>query len=415
MKFIKTYDSGLKVVAENMPHLYTVSFGVYVNVGSSFENENQNGYCHLIEHMNFKGTKTRTALEIMEQMENLGAQVNAYTTKDSTCFYFKCFEDDFELCAEMLADMYFNSTFNEKELEAEKRVVIEEIAEIEDLHDEKCFELASQAIFADQKLGMPIGGTEENVSKATRQHLLDFKNKYYCAQNTIISVAGKVDQEKLDAIIKKYFESNFVNNQGQYYFEQATDYSSKFLYKICDSEQSHLCYAYPTFPSMHENTPQTAVLSYILGGGMTSRLFQSVREKHGLAYSVYAFRSAYRNAGYLQIYAAINSENVLKTNKLIKKEINLLLKDGVTQQELDRAKAQLIKSFYMSLEGNNGVMPINGRRLLKTGQLIDVEHEVNLIKAITVDDVNKLAQEIFTQNYALAYVGKSFEGIDSLK
>lgn len=148
---------------------------------------------------------------------------------------------------------------------------------------------------------------------------------------------------------------------------------------------------------------------------MTSRLFQSVREKHGLAYSVYAFRSAYRNAGYLQIYAAINSENVLKTNKLIKEEINLLLKDGVTQQELDRAKAQLIKSFYMSLEGNNGVMPINGRRLLKTGQLIDVEHEVNLIKAITVDDVNKLAQEIFTQNYALAYVGKSFEGIDSLK
>ena len=295
MDFYKQYPSGLRLVAKQMDNFYTVSFGVFVGVGCVNENEATNGYSHFIEHLLFKGTQKRTCLQISEEIDDIGANINAYTSKDSTCFYTKSSADDLEKCMDVLSDMYFNASIPEDELEREKGVVIEEIKMCEDTPDDVSQDLISHALFYEQSLGQTILGSIDNIKYSDRHSILNFKNKHYIPSSTVISVCGKVDLDQLDKLVEKYFEQCCDKSVQLPEAEPQVQYTSKFLHSFKKIEQSHLQLAWGGYSLKDGERCANNMLASILGGGLSSRLNQVIREQNGLAYSVYAYPSYYTN------------------------------------------------------------------------------------------------------------------------
>lgn len=405
MDFYKQYPSGLRLVAKQLDHLYTVTVGVFVDVGSVKETAENNGYSHFIEHLLFKGTAKRTSLQISETIDDIGATINAYTAKDNTCFYTKSAADDLETCVDVLSDMYFNAAFPEPELERERGVVLEEINMCEDTPDDVCSDLAAKALFDGQSLGQTILGNPENIKYSDRHSIQNFKNKYYIPTATVVSVCGKFDFEKLDKLIERYFEYNCNRDGLSCVPEPDVKYTSQAYSSVKPISQSHLQLAWGGYPIKSPETHANSMLASILGGGMTSRLYQSVREKNGLAYSVYAYPSTYLKAGSFEIYVGMSPENAVKTCRLIKKEINGIVNDGVTERELSRAKTQAVNALYMAVENPMTLMRLYGRSLLKYGELFNVDKDVERYRAVTLDSINGVARRVLTQQFAASYVG----------
>ncbi len=412
MEFSKTYKSGLRLTAKQIPSLYTVSFGIFVDVGSSREEPSCNGYSHFIEHLMFKGTEKRSASSISEEMDDIGANLNAFTSKDVTCYYTKSASANLAQCVDLLSDMYFNASFPEEEIEREKNVVIEEIMMGEDVPDDVSQDLIAQAVFYKQKMGQTIVGTVENIRNSDRHSILEFKKKYYSAENTVISVAGNFLWDELDALVTEYFENCFSDVCGENAAEDKTVYTSEFLYKFKEGEQVHLELAAGTCSLSDKRRYAVSLMTNILGGGMSSRLFQTVREKNGLAYSVYAFPSFYRNCGYLEIYCGINPENTVKVSDLLQRQIAEFAEKGVTDKELARAKAQAVNGIYMGMENSLTVMRLFGQAMLKTGAVYSVEDNIERYGAVNAAEVNNLAKEIFSQKFASSYVGRESKNFD---
>lgn len=418
MEFFKTYKSGLRVVAKQIPNSFTVSLGVYVNVGSVREEKQENGYSHFIEHLLFKGTERRNAQQISEEMDDIGANLNAFTSKDNTCFYTKSASGDLEKCIDLLSDMYFNAKFDADELNKEKNVVLEEIAMNDDRPEDVCQDLIAEAIYSGQKLGQTILGTAQNIEYSDRHSILDFKNKYYIAENTVVSVAGNFDETKLDKLIEKYFEPNFGGSANTIEDEEKPEFSSKFLHQFKDVEQSHISLAFAGMPMGAKNSAPYFMMSGILGGGMSSRLFQSIREQHGLAYSVYSYPSAYKNSGFMEIYCGTNPENLNKVQKVLSETVQKFVDGGISETELKRAKAQSINGLYMSMEDSLNVMMAYGRRMLKLNQRLNLDERIANYQKVTVEDVNNAIRNTFSCDFASCYVGsenKYFDLISKLK
>ena len=413
MQYCKTYKSGLRLVAYKMPSLFTVSFGVYVNVGSIREDESTNGYAHFIEHMQFKGTKRFNAAQISEVMDDIGANMNAFTATDGTCYYTKSASSDLEKCVDLLSDMYFNSVFDETELEREKKVVIEEIQMGNDSPDDVCTNLIFEACYNGQKLGQTIIGPARNIEYCDRHSILNFKKKYYTASNTVISVAGNFDEDNLDKLIEKYFEPYFDNNTDSVEEEEKSVHTSLFLHKFKDIEQSHVELAFDSVALLPEtDRTVSGLMNNILGGGLSSRLFQTIREKHGLAYSVGSSQSIYKNSGFLSIYCATNPKKLNKLYQLLQEELQKFVDEGVTEKELARSKAQLINGLYMSMEDSMAIMRSFGRYLIKTNKMLDIKNRVDTFASATVEDVNAMIRRVFGSSPASCYVGKEVEGFD---
>lgn len=419
MIYTKTFPSGLRLVAQEMPHLYTVSVGVYVNIGCEKETTDTNGYSHFIEHLMFKGTEKRSCTQISEDMENIGAQFNAFTSKDNTCYYTKSASKYIETCLDLLADMYFNSTFDSKELEKEKSVVIEEISMNDDHPDDICQDLISSAVYFEQPLGQTILGNTQNIKYCDRHSIIKFYNRHYIPQNTVISIAGKFDYSQLIELIEKYFEtpynsSKFIQTHKELTPVQAEipTITTEFLHKIKDSEQSHICMAFEGSSMRNDLSTQYALMCSILGGGMSSRLFQTIREKHGLAYTTYAYSSTYLESGFVELYCATNPDNLNKLADLIKDVLIDFVQNGVTEQELSRAKALAENGIYMAIEDSLNVMMGNGRRMVKLNQPIEVESRIADIQNVTKEQIQQLASKVFCSPYAAAYVGKRSKGFD---
>ncbi|MCM1043498.1 MAG: insulinase family protein [Corallococcus sp.] len=414
MEYSKTYKSGLRLVAKHMPSLYTVCLGIYVNVGSIREDKSVNGYSHFIEHLMFKGTTRRSAYQISEDMDNIGAQLNAFTSKDNTCFYTKSASTDLENCIDLLSDMYFNSQFDEKEIQREKNVVIEEINMGLDMPEDVCQDLIAEAAYFNQQLGQTIVGSAENIKYSDRHSILNFKEKYYVPSNTVISVAGNFDIDNLDTLIERYFENNFKSKYSAVNKEENSTFTAgKFLYKFKDTEQSHISLAYSGVSMENEEEARIfSLLSNILGGGMSSRLFQSIREKNGYAYSVYSFPSVYSNTGYLEIYCGTNPENLTDLTKLLQEELKKFVDEGITEAELARAKAQMTNGAYMGLENTMTVMTTYGRNMLKLNKVFDMEKRVAATQRISVEQVNALIRKIMGNGYSSCYVGKENNQFD---
>lgn len=414
MKFYKQYPSGLRLICEQMPNVYSVSFGVYVDVGCIREEAENNGYSHFIEHLLFKGTERRSSLQISEELENIGASSNAFTAKDCTCFYTRSIAGDLDKCMDVVSDMYFNAAFPPDEMELERGVVLEEINMCADNPSDLAGDLIGQASYFGQSLGQTILGNPKNIKYCDRHSIMNFKNKHYLPSATVVSVAGALEFAAVDELVQKYFENHYLSTSESLAAEPTPQVTSVFLHEFKDVEQSHLELNWGGSSLCDKDVYAVAVLSDIMGGGMTSRLVQEIREKRGLAYSVFCGTSLYKNCGGFEIYAGYNPKNSKQIAELVLQETQKITENGVTRAEVERSVMLSVNSIYMAAEANMSLMRLNGRRILKTDKPFDIEQEVAAYKAVTVEAVNAAAKRIFSTLPACAYVGpKSDKQFDS--
>ncbi|MCI5819265.1 MAG: insulinase family protein [Acidaminococcus sp.] len=395
-KYFK-FPNGLRMVYENVPSVRSVSIGVYVGAGCVYEDAKNNGVSHFIEHMNFKGTKTRTAFDIVAEIDNLGAKINAATSKQFTYYYTLSLDEDAEKCLEILSDIYFNSVFPNDEFERERKVILEELAESEDTPDDVCFERTSSYSFGSHPFARTILGTKESLTAMTRQDLIDYKARFYTADNTVLSIVGNVDFESAKALVEKYFASQFVNEKmdvvkvpyGEFFGGEV-----KVSKKI---EQVHITMAFETVDySDDRGSYILSLLSDSFAGGMSSRLFQTIREKMGLCYSIYGYPSFMKHTkGRFFICMSTNTGSVDKAINAIKDEIRKLTSDGLTEAELAKSKRQSVANLVIAQEMTIAIMRAMGRRAIMDDEVYDIDKEVKTYESITIDEINDYAKKVF--------------------
>lgn len=360
-----TSENGLRVILENIPSVRSVTIGVWILTGSRNETDINNGISHLIEHMMFKGTHTRSAQDIAEAFDSIGGQVNAFTSREYTCYYARVIDTHKEHALEVLSDMFFNSTFDEVELEKEKKVVSEEIKMYEDAPDDIVHDLLSKAAYGDHALGYPILGTDNHLQSFTREDLFKYKKKYYNPANVVVSVAGNVDADFIKVIEKQFNQFDNLNEPNQI---EKPSFLAQELTRSKDTEQAHLCFGYEGISIKDERYSSLAVLNNVLGGSMSSRLFQEVREKKGLAYSVFSHHSSYLDTGLLTIYAGTGNKSLPALKSTIESTLESLVAKGITDKELKNSQEQLKGQIMLSLENTSSRMMRNGRNELLLGK-----------------------------------------------
>jgi predicted Zn-dependent peptidase len=388
MVVYKQYDNGLRLVINKMEGMLSVSAGVLVKTGSINESAMENGISHYIEHVMFKGTKTRTAFEISDHIDRIGAQINAFTSKELTCYYTKSTKEHTKKSLEILSDIFFDSVFDEEELEKEKGVVIEEIKMSEDTPEEVCLDLLAKSYYGDSGLGQTILGPEKNIKKFTRDDVKKYMDKYYTADNVVVSLAGNIDVDEAEKYVKDLFADRFKKTKSK---EQKKSLicPKKHLYKSKRIEQTHLGIAMKGFAVGDEITDAFSVANIILGGGMSSRLFQKIREELGLAYSVYSYASQYKNDGIVEIYAGVNTSLRDLAVEAIVSEVNRLKKDGITEQEFERGKAQIESAFIMGQESTSSQMLLYAKYLLMLDKQFDLKERIKRLEAVSIKDVHE--------------------------
>lgn len=396
-----TSENGLRVVLENIPSVRSVTIGVWILTGSRNEIQTNNGISHLIEHMMFKGTKTRSAKDIAEAFDSIGGQVNAFTSKEYTCYFARVMDTHKEHALEVLSDMFFNSTFDETELEKEKKVVSEEIKMYEDAPDDIVHDLLAKAAYGEHSLGYPILGTDKQLESFTREDLFAYKNKFYNPSNLVISVAGNVKAEFITQVESHF--NQFENESKSNLIEKPT-FIAEDLRRSKDTEQAHLCFGYEGISIHDERYSSLAVLNNVLGGSMSSRLFQEVREENGLAYAVYSGHSSHLDSGLLTVYAGTGNESLPLLKSTIEATIDKLASVGITDSELKNSQEQLKGQIMLSLENTSSRMMRNGRNELLLGKhrsLDDIILDINSVDHVSIKDVS---DQLFSKRPAIALI-----------
>ena len=408
---VKTYENGLRLIVNESEYVKSVAMGILVGAGSYKETAEENGISHFIEHVNFKGTKKRTAFEISDEIDCIGAQINAFTSKDLTCYYVKCTYEHIDESFDVLSDIYLNSVYPEEELDKERGVIIEEINMTEDTPDDLCLETLSAAYFGERGYGATILGPMENAKRFTKKDILAYKNKHYVPKNTVISFAGKISFEKADELVQKYF-SGFSGLDS--FIAENINVNCLQLDKTVEKsiEQAHIAMAIPSLSITHPHRSASLCINSILGGGMSSRLFQTVREKQGLAYSVFSYLSSYRETGVVYFYAGVNPKNVKSAYDSILSEIDSISRNGITERELLRAKEQLKGSTVLSGESTASQMMSYGKRLLLVNEIFDMDAEFAKLSSITLEEANEVARTYYKSDVmATAIVGKNVKSL----
>jgi len=394
-------DNGLRIVTEQIPTVRSVAIGVWVGTGSKFENEANNGISHFLEHMFFKGTTTRTAKEIAESFDEIGGNVNAFTSKEYTCYYARVLDQHAQHALDVLTDMYFDSVFDSEELEKEKNVVIEEISMYEDTPDDLVHDLIARACYSDHSLGYSILGSEEVLRSLRRDDLLQYIDHRYLPSNTVITVAGNFDTSLIEAINEKF--SRFTRSGTEISIVKPA-FAAKSIIQHKATEQAHLCLSLPGYHVGHEQVYSLIILNNILGGSMSSRLFQEIREERGLAYSVYSYHTAYKECGSFTIYTGTAPEHVGQVFDIVSNILHDLRKNGITAKELRKGKEQLKGSLMLSLESTNSRMNRLGKNELLLGRHLTLDEITSRIDKVTNDSILAVAQELFNSPLALAMV-----------
>ncbi len=385
MVHFKQLDNGLRLVVNQMSGLMSVTMGILVHTGASVESDKEDGISHFIEHMMFKGTKKRTAFKISDEMDRIGAQMNAFTGKDLTCYYAKSTTGHAEEAFEILADLFLNSTFPEDEMSREKGVIIEEINMNEDTPDDLCLDMLSRAYYGERGYGRNILGPRKNVEGFTRDDIKSYMQRRYCSDNIVISMAGNIDINIAKAMVEKYFAG--IQKCCCSKTDVKVELQAKSLYKTKDIEQVHIGIAFPSVKRYDKLFDATQIMNAILGGSMSSRLFQTVREELGLAYTVYSYISTYCETGTLAVYAGVNAEKYKQSAEAIYSCVNDLRKKNISEEEFLRGKEQLISSQIFAQESTSSQMLLFGKELLYRGRVYNFEDRVNKISSVTLKDV----------------------------
>lgn len=410
------FKSGLKLVFVQNTAVRSVAIGVFVGAGVVKETPENAGISHFIEHMVFKGTTKRSAFDIVNEIDCIGAQINAYTAKSYTCFHTVSLDTNAEKCADVLSDMYFNPAFDPVELEKERRVVIEEINESEDTPDDLCLERLLSLFFKGCPLEKAILGTKKTLKEMTSQTLKDYHDKHYVAKNTVLSIAGNLTEEQAIAIAQKYFEDKYVSDVP---YENVPVVARPAHSHACkrkkDIEQTHIAFAFPSYPYNDIRGNAMQLMTIIFSMEMSSRLFQSVREKLGLCYTIYGYPSSYQNNGAFIVYTSTSPNNAEKAVEAIRDEINLLIEKGVSDEELNKGKEQVKTALVLGQESTSAMMRTFGTHAVQTGQLYDFDERIKNIDAVTKEDVQKTAKEIFDFSQVCSSIVAPNDDVDILK
>lgn len=394
-------DNGVRIVSERIENARSVATGIFIKAGSRTETIEEHGISHLIEHMMFKGTKKQSAKEIAVYFDRLGGNINAFTSKDQTCYYVKTLDEHAITAFDVLADMFLESTFDEEELEKEKRVVIEEIKMYEDTPDDLVHELLAVAAYGDDVMARPILGTEESVKRINRQMIVEYLQEAYAPEQIVISVAGHVTDELITQI-KDRFEQLQASGAVRQIEEPVL--KSDALRKEKDTEQVHVCYNFRSIPSADDRLPTLALLNNAFGATMSSRLFQSIREDRGLAYSVFSYYTTFDDHGTFTIYVGTSKETLAEVETVLASEINQLLEHGLTENELEDGIEQLKGSLILGNESTSSHMNRNARNELHLGMHPTLEDVIKEVEQITPADVQEMIAYIFSEPPAKAYI-----------
>ncbi len=394
-------DNGLRIVTQNMPSLETVSMGIWNSVGGRDEIENVNGVAHLLEHMAFKGTKTRSALQIAETIENVGGDINAYTSKEITAYYVKLIAEDLPLGIEILTDILQNSTFAEKELDRERGVILQEIGMYLDSPDEMIFDYWQEKAFPNQPIGRSILGKTDIIKNISRSEVKNFMLSHYNPKKMVISAAGKINHDEfVESIIKNTSDlpKGEKDNRVKAIYKAGEYREQKKL------EQIHLLLGFEGIDYHHSDYYSLMIYSSLLGGGMSSRLFQEIREKRGLVYGISSFSSSYTDTGMFGIYSGTGSEQIQELLPVLCEQLNQT-PDSITEKEINRGKAQLKASLMMGRESAFRRCESAARQLLVFNRIIEPSETINKINEVNIDSVKKIAKHILTKPLTISSIG----------
>ncbi|MFC7442762.1 M16 family metallopeptidase [Laceyella putida] len=396
-----TLPNGVRIVAEKIPHVRSIAFGIWVGTGSERETLQDNGISHFIEHMMFKGTKKRSARQLAEAFDEIGGQVNAFTSKEMTCYYAKVLDQHFTTALDVLSDMFFESVFAEDEIEKEKKVIVEEIRMVEDTPDDMVHDLLSEASLGQHALGYSVLGSVETVESFTRQDLMRYRERSYAPQHVVVALAGNLPDDYLERL-----EEVFGAYQGEAAIRtnDVPVFTPGLKLKQKATEQTHLCIGLPGLAIKDSRIYTLVLLNNILGGNMSSRLFQEIREERGLAYSVYSYHSAHRDVGIFAIYAGTKHGQEEEVVDCIQHTLTQVKEKGVADTELAKAKEQLKSSLMLGLESTNNRMSRLGRNELLLGKHYTLDEIVESVENISLDHVNELAREIIDSPMSLALI-----------
>ena len=392
---------GLTVASDAMPGVETVSLGVWVKAGTRHETAAVNGIAHLLEHMAFKGTERRSAYAIAEEIEDVGGYLNACTSRESTAYYSKVLADDLALAVDIVADILQYPTFDEQELVREREVVLQEIGQAHDTPDDIIFDHFQETAYPGQAIGWPVLGRSDIVRGLDRASLVDYLGRHYGPQRMVVAAAGKVDQDQLLLQVETQFTA-LTPDHGEHV--ETANYSGGEFRQERDLEQIHLLLGFDSISAHHPDYYAANLLSTLLGGGMSSRLFQEVREKRGLAYSVYSFNSSFADGGIFGIYAGTGAVQVTELIHVLCGEM-MGLGEAIPEDELQRAKTQLKASYLMSRESSSSRCEQLGQQLLTYGRAIPLEEILVRIEAVNDADINRLLGHLLAGAPTLASIG----------
>ncbi|OQW57783.1 MAG: peptidase M16 [Nitrospira sp. ST-bin4] len=388
-------DNGIRLVTEQIPTLKSVTVGMWVNAGSRDESPAQAGYSHFIEHMFFKGTATRSATDISREIDALGGEMNAFTTRETTTFYVKVLDQHLPKALNLLSDLFHRSRFGPKEIEKEKQVVLEEIRMVQDDPEDLVQELHTGLVMGRHPLSRPILGQETTIARLRRDDLLDYIGTHYRPQEMVLAVAGNFDQRGLERTMARTFGRHRPSVSAAPRRRWPPDICGGVVTKRKSLEQVHLCVGLKGIPAGHKDRYAAYVLNSVLGGSVSSRLFQEIREKRGLAYSIYSFLSGYSDGGTMTVYAGTRAREVERVLDLIRREVRNMAAHGIERAELKRTKDQMKGSLMLSLESSHSRMNKLAKDELITGAHTSLEEMLSDIDAVTGQRVAHVAQELF--------------------
>jgi predicted Zn-dependent peptidase len=398
--------NGLRLITETMPHVRSVTLGVWLTRGSRHESDERGGIAHFVEHMLFKGTDTRSAEDIAQAIDSIGGQLDAFTAKEYASYYIKVLDEHVPLAVDLLTDIVRRPAFAADEVEREKKVILEEIKMVEDTPDDLVHELFTQHFWEGHPLARPILGSPDTVEGLTRATLETYFAGAYVGSNMVISAAGNLNHDRVRDLVEKAFGD--LNARGEPFGEAPPRVSPQVVTRAKELEQSHICLGTTSYPQSHSDRYVSYILNTVLGGSMSSRLFQNIREKRGLAYSVFSGLSAYRDAGNITIYAGCANEAVGEVVDLCVEELRGLKRTPVADAELRRAKDHLKGSLMLSLENTASRMSHLARQEIYFERHFGLDETLAGVEAVTTDDIQRVASDLFSDgSLAATIVGPS--------
>lgn len=394
--------NGVRVVTETMPHLRSITLGAWVATGSRNERQDNHGISHFIEHLLFKGTATRTAKDIAEEVDSVGGQLNAFTGKEYTCYYMKTLDTHLDLAVDMISDMLLNARFDTEDIEKEKGVVLEEYNMYEDSPDELVHDLYVQQVWQSHPLGQSILGTRESIARFDRDMIFEYRRNHYTPDNLVIAAAGNLTHSQVVDLVERYFGK--MAGVGKAPMPSTPHYLPIQSSRLKETEQAHICLGTQGVKHDAADLFSVHILNNLLGGSMSSRLFQSIREDRGLAYSVYSYQSSYQDTGLLTVYAGTRPDNVDEVLNLIWRNMVDLRDIGVSESELHKAQEQLKGNLLLGLESSSSRMSRLGTLEMAVGKYVTLDEVVEKIDRVSVDDLRQIATRLFQPEMISCYI-----------